>query len=44
MRAQAIGDSQTAERVKLEQRFLPLMEERLGMRQLVTYVPQEHRF
>ena len=41
MRAQAIGDSQTAERVKLEQRFLPLMEERLGMRQLVTYVPNK---
>ncbi len=41
MRAQAVGDSQTAERVKLEQRFLPLMEERLGMRQLVTYVPNK---
>jgi DNA modification methylase len=41
MRAQTVGDSQTAERVKLEQRFLPLMEERLSMRQLVTYVPNK---
>ncbi len=37
MRAQAIGGSQTDERVRLEKEFLPLMEERLGMRQLVTY-------
>jgi len=41
MRAQAIGSSRTDERVKLEKRFLPLMEERLGMRQLVTYVPNK---
>jgi len=41
MRAQAISGSQTDERVKLEKGFLPLMEERLGMRQLVTYVPNK---
>jgi hypothetical protein len=41
MRAQAISSSRTDERVKLEKGFLPLMEERLGMRQLVTYVPNK---
>jgi len=41
MRTQAIGGSRTDERVKLEKRFLPLMEERLSMRQLVTYVPNK---
>jgi DNA modification methylase len=41
MRAQKISGSRTDERVKLEKRFLPLMEERLGMRQLVTYVPNK---
>ena len=41
MRAQAIGGSRTNERVKLEKEFLPLMEERLSMRQLVTYVPNK---
>jgi len=41
MKAQVIDNSRTDERVKLEKRFLSLMEERLSLRQLVTYVPNK---
>ena len=41
MMVQVISGSRTDERVKLEKKFLPLMEERLSLRQLVTYVPNK---
>ena len=41
MKAQVIDNSRTDERVKLEKSFLSLMEERLSLRQLVTYVPNK---